>query len=134
MSRNVEQHHAFEGGFEALRTYAADVKAGKVTYDGKEVTALIDSFGPVLNEHLHDEVKMILELEPYDGALVKKILDNAAQEGLKTADPVKSFVQTSKVNALIHYRFSSFLSSSVSRIRPPLEERTGHHSHSSCRI
>lgn len=101
-SENIEQHHAFEVGFEELRKYATDVQEGKLEYDGKKITAIMDSFGPILNEHLHDEIKMILSMDKYgNGATVKKILDDAAQEGLATADPVRPPLEAAKTTANI---------------------------------
>ncbi|KAJ4299182.1 hypothetical protein N0V90_004426 [Kalmusia sp. IMI 367209] len=108
-STNVEQHHAFEEGFEKLRTYAGEVRDGKAEYNGKKVTAILESFAPVLNQHLHDEVKMILELERYDGAALKKVLDQAAQEGLKTADPVGALPKGAVQRLLTTFRISSSL-------------------------
>ncbi|KAF1970086.1 hypothetical protein BU23DRAFT_650968 [Bimuria novae-zelandiae CBS 107.79] len=86
-SRNVEQHHAFELGFEELRTYAAEVQEERAVYDGKKLKALLEDFAPIFNEHLHDEVKMILDLDGYDGAALKKVMDDTAQKSISTADP-----------------------------------------------
>ncbi|KAJ4350508.1 uncharacterized protein N0V89_009129 [Didymosphaeria variabile] len=87
-SRNIEQHHAFEVGFEDFRTYAEEMQGGKAEYDGKKVKAMLESFAAVLNEHLHDEVTMILDMEKYDGVALKKVMDAAAQKSINSADPV----------------------------------------------
>jgi len=88
MSENIEQHHAFEGGFQALLDYVKEVQDGKATYDGRKVTATLDSFCPVLNQHLHDEIKTIMGLEKYDGKKVKAVFAKVAEAAIKTADPV----------------------------------------------
>ena len=49
---------------------------------------MLEAFAPVFNVHLHDEVSMILDLEPYDGKALRKPLDASAQKTLKSADPV----------------------------------------------
>jgi hemerythrin-like domain-containing protein len=87
-SKNLEQHHAFEVGFEKFRAYAAEMHERKAKYDGKKVKAMLEEFAPILNVHLHDEVDMILDMEKYDGPALKKVMDTAAQASLKTADPV----------------------------------------------
>ncbi len=46
--------------------YLTDVKAGKETYDGAKLRALIDSFMPVLREHLSDEIDTLLALDKYE--------------------------------------------------------------------
>jgi hemerythrin-like domain-containing protein len=87
-SKNLEQHHAFEVGFEEFRTYALEMHEGKAVYDGKRVKAMLERFAPILNVHLHDEVAMILDMEKYDGPALKEVMDAAAQTSLKTADSV----------------------------------------------
>lgn len=65
MTANVDQHAAFHGGLETLHTYLEAVKAGEDKYDGKRLRSIIDSFMPVLREHLFDEIKTMLALEKY---------------------------------------------------------------------
>ncbi|KAK7185604.1 hypothetical protein DPSP01_013569 [Paraphaeosphaeria sporulosa] len=86
-SRNVEQHHAFEQGFEELRTYAGEMHEGRAEYDAAKVKDMIERFAPILNVHLHDEVNMILDMEKYDGKALKKVMDAAAQTSVNSADP-----------------------------------------------
>lgn len=66
MTANVEQHAAFHGGLETLLTYLDAVKAGEDKYEGKRLRSIIDSFMPVLAEHLYDEIKSLLALNKYE--------------------------------------------------------------------
>lgn len=65
MTANVDQHAAFHGGLEKLLTYLEAVKAGEDKYDGKRLRSIIDSFMPVLRQHLLDEIMTLLALEKY---------------------------------------------------------------------
>lgn len=87
-SRNIEQHHAFEVGFEEFRVYAEQMQKGEAKYDGRKVRVMLEEFAKILNEHLHDEVQMILDLEKYDGVALKKVMDAAGQASINSADPV----------------------------------------------
>ncbi|KAK1764385.1 hemerythrin HHE cation binding domain-containing protein [Phialemonium atrogriseum] len=59
MEHNVDQHHAFLGGFEALGSYAKACAAGDQKYDGRKVVEMIDGFGSELSQHLADEIPTI---------------------------------------------------------------------------
>ncbi|PMD22662.1 hypothetical protein NA56DRAFT_570060, partial [Hyaloscypha hepaticicola] len=63
MDKNVEQHHEFEPGLQALQEYATALREGKVKYDGAKVLSLIDAFSNALLEHLKEEVTSFEELE-----------------------------------------------------------------------
>ncbi|KAK0119292.1 hypothetical protein ONS95_008139 [Cadophora gregata] len=71
MAANVAQHHAFMPGLEALGKFAKETTVEE--YDGTRLRAVIDSFGKVLTEHLIDEIETLLELEKYDGVVMKKL-------------------------------------------------------------
>jgi len=66
MDGNVAQHRAFHAGLEAYAAYTAAVLAGDEVYDGVRFRALIDSFMPVLREHLSDEIDTLLRLDEHD--------------------------------------------------------------------
>jgi hemerythrin-like domain-containing protein len=88
MDANVDQHHAFEGKMGEMVKFVEEVQEGKQEFDSKMLIALIDSFAPVLTQHLHDEIGTLLALENCDGEKVKQAMADTAQEGLKTADSV----------------------------------------------
>lgn len=66
MTSNVEQHVAFHDGLETLQAYLGAVEAGEDKFDGKRLRGIIDSFMPVLTEHLHDEIKTLVALDKYE--------------------------------------------------------------------
>ena len=66
MSNNVVQHEAFHPGLHALATYVKQVKYGVADYDGGKIVKIIEDFGPVLTDHLADEVKQLCQLDKYD--------------------------------------------------------------------
>lgn len=63
MSKNVEQHHVFEGGLKTFAAYVEDCKGGRKRFDATELKAIIDGFGPDLARHLSDEIPTLLQLE-----------------------------------------------------------------------
>ena len=65
MAANVEQHRAFHPGLDAFVAYVKDCEAGKQTYDGDKIVALIDAFGKILSDHLTDEIPTILDLRRF---------------------------------------------------------------------
>ena len=89
MEKNVEQHHAFEPGLNALETYVVAVKDGKEKYDGAKIIALIDSFGPVLAKHLTEEIVSFEELEKLGDKIDWKAWNKKVGEvAVGTADKV----------------------------------------------
>ena len=66
MAANVAQHAAFHEGLEAFMAYVDAVKAGGEAYSGARLRGLIDSFLPVLREHLRDEIRTLVALEKYE--------------------------------------------------------------------
>ncbi|EHK20680.1 uncharacterized protein TRIVIDRAFT_192611 [Trichoderma virens Gv29-8] len=70
MERNVAQHHAFESGLVKFETWLNDSKPEN--YHGKELRALIDSFGKILIQHLTEEIQTLLALGQYDGQALKE--------------------------------------------------------------
>lgn len=65
MAGSVEQHAAFHGGLEAFIAYLDTVKSGEAAYSGTRLRDIIDSFAPVLTQHLHDEIKSLLRLDEH---------------------------------------------------------------------
>lgn len=64
MEANVEQHHLFEPGLEALGKYATETSVED--YDGKKLQAIIDEFGVILSKHLNEEIETLISLKEYD--------------------------------------------------------------------
>lgn len=71
MDHNVAQHKAFEAGVERFRDYVYNTTAKD--YDGNQLKLLIDEFGSVVTQHLHDEIQSLLDLKTLDSAELLKI-------------------------------------------------------------
>jgi len=89
MGGNMDQHHEFEPKIAGLVKWAEEVEAGERTYDAVELNRLIDEFAPILTQHLHDEIDTLIRLEKCDGEKIKQAMKEVADEGAKTADPVR---------------------------------------------
>jgi hypothetical protein len=83
MEPNVEQHHAFGQGLDALFKYVTECQASTQTYDGARIVKMIDDFGPILVEHLGDEIPTIQGLRAY-GAKMAELPKAFDEEGEKT--------------------------------------------------
>jgi hemerythrin superfamily protein len=66
MNRNVQQHHEFEPGLNAYQKYINEVLKGKEKYSWAKFKEIIDSFMPVVREHLSEEIDTLIGLEKYD--------------------------------------------------------------------
>jgi len=65
MSRNIEQHHAFEEALDVLEKYLYAVKVEE--YDGEKLRGLLEAFAGKLVPHLRDEIPTLLELRNFEG-------------------------------------------------------------------
>jgi hemerythrin superfamily protein len=114
MGGNVEQHHEFEPKIAGLVKWAEEVVAGERTYDAAELKRRIDDFAPVLTQHLHDEIDTLIKLEKCDGEKVKQAMKETADEGAKTADPVRTPISSLTtrycITALTLYEFRTLSS------------------------
>lgn len=81
MEKNVEEHHAFHGGLDALDGYLAGVARGAEVYDGRRIVDMIDDFGPALSEHLREEIQTLLELKRFGPERMKGLADALIAEG-----------------------------------------------------
>ncbi|KAI4595288.1 hypothetical protein KJ359_006962 [Pestalotiopsis sp. 9143b] len=81
MEKNVEEHHAFHGGLDALDGYLAGVARGAEAYDGGRIVDIIDDFGPALSEHLREEIQTLLELKRFGPERMKGLADALIAEG-----------------------------------------------------
>lgn len=90
MEKNVEQHHAFAPGMEKFENYVKAVKEGKEGFDAEKVRSLIDNFGPILTQHLKEEIESLEELDKFGDKVDwvkwnKRVSDHA----VKTAEKVR---------------------------------------------
>ncbi|KAF2832497.1 hypothetical protein CC86DRAFT_462780, partial [Ophiobolus disseminans] len=86
MESNIVQHHAFEEGLNETMRWCEDVRAGNKDFDAKVLVELIDSFAPILVQHLHNEIDTLVKLDACDGKKIKKAMAETAQAAIKTAD------------------------------------------------
>lgn len=96
MDRNLEQHHAFHDGLAAMGTFATEVISGKTKYDGAKLIGIIDDFGPIVVQHLADEIPTISNLREYGdekmGGLPKMMEEEGAKATVSTAPYINLFV------------------------------------------
>jgi len=59
MAHNLEQHHAFHDGFEAIEQYFREVQKDPKTYNCHKVISLLNKFGPIFLQHLNDEIETL---------------------------------------------------------------------------
>ncbi|KAG6807792.1 hypothetical protein H0H93_001057, partial [Arthromyces matolae] len=56
MEHNIEQHHAFQPGFDVFQAYIKDILDGKAVYSGDLAIEKLDGFSETLVTHLHDNI------------------------------------------------------------------------------
>ncbi len=81
MDVNVQQHRAFAQGLAELKTYLDSVEAGGEKYDGQRVVDILDSFAPVLVQHLTEEIETLTRLRrfgPEKMRDIRKLMDKEA--------------------------------------------------------
>ncbi|EFQ33161.1 hemerythrin HHE cation binding domain-containing protein [Colletotrichum graminicola M1.001] len=91
MQANVVQHEAFHEGLHAYTGYLDMVQKREEAYSGEKLKGIIDSFMPVLRQHLSDEIGTLLKLGDYDRdwdgwfeRLIKELLAKSDDPNLKT--------------------------------------------------
>ncbi|GKT45527.1 uncharacterized protein ColSpa_05708 [Colletotrichum spaethianum] len=90
MQANVAQHEAFHDGLHAYMGYLEKVQKGEEAYSGERLKGIIDSFMPILRQHLSDEIDTLVKLGDYDcdwetwfKKLQKELLAKADDPNLK---------------------------------------------------
>lgn len=88
MGKNVEQHHAFEGGVKSFEEYNEAVREGNEQYSGAKIRSLIDAFGATLAEHLRDEITFFEDLQEIGDKInwprwTKRVEDHAIEHSDK---------------------------------------------------
>jgi hemerythrin-like domain-containing protein len=79
MDASVAEHKAFHDGLDQLQHYATTTKPA--AYKSADLVSILDSFTPVLVQHLSAEVETILSMQKYDGDKLLKTF----QDGVKAA-------------------------------------------------
>ncbi|KAF2247120.1 hemerythrin HHE cation binding domain-containing protein, partial [Trematosphaeria pertusa] len=69
MEVNVEQHHAFEKGFNAWGKWLKDIEARKNNFSPDMCRSLMDDFVAPLSTHLNDEIATLLSLARFGDKL-----------------------------------------------------------------
>lgn len=65
MDVNVEQHRSFEEGLKEYTAYLKNTETGREKYDGAKLKKLIDTFMPILRQHLLDEIFTLKAFDEY---------------------------------------------------------------------
>jgi hemerythrin-like domain-containing protein len=87
MEANVEQHKEFEEGLENFRFYVCETSPEN--YDGQRLKDIIDSFGKILEKHLHDEIPTLLSLHHLDAKKMKQVWARAEKAAQANNDLFK---------------------------------------------
>ncbi|KAL2878827.1 hypothetical protein SGCOL_005794 [Colletotrichum sp. CLE4] len=92
MQANVAQHEAFHDGLHAYMGYLDKIQKGEEAYSGEKLKDIIDSFMPILRQHLSDEIDTLLKLAEYDRdweewyeKLMKKLLAKMGDPKIKVS-------------------------------------------------
>ncbi|KAH6996478.1 hypothetical protein BKA56DRAFT_666700 [Ilyonectria sp. MPI-CAGE-AT-0026] len=91
MDANVDEHKAFHDGFLVYIEYLDKVRAKKEEFDGERLVSIIDSFAPVLRDHLEHEIDSLLALDKYSdkcdwGKWFKQIVDEIVTTAMKRSE------------------------------------------------
>ncbi|XDG05339.1 hypothetical protein ABKA04_004954 [Annulohypoxylon sp. FPYF3050] len=81
MQENTKQHDAFQDGLRAYVDHVRRCLSGELKYRGSEFLEVIDSFAPILWEHLRDEIPTFVELRKYGRKLHGFFARLAAEAG-----------------------------------------------------
>jgi hypothetical protein len=89
----VHQHEAFHDGLTAFASYLESLLKNDVSqFSGARLCEIMDSFAPALNQHLHDEIPTLLELEKFgDGLDLLGIMEKEAQTVMKSLSKTRVF-------------------------------------------
>lgn len=71
MAANVQQHRKFDDALEDFRLYVFDIPPEQ--YEGAKLLALVKRLGPILTQHLHDEIPTLLDLYTVDDKKLKDL-------------------------------------------------------------
>ena len=84
MARNIAQHKAFEAGLAVFQAYVFKTKPAE--FDPHTLLHIVESFAPILVEHLHDEIPTLLGLHVLKSEDLMKIWKKAEHEATKDDD------------------------------------------------
>jgi hypothetical protein len=100
MAKNLEQHHAFHDGLQAVDSYFGQVLKDPAIYEGGKVVAMLDEFGCIFVDHLNDEIGT---LEP---ANMRKIFKDPKEAKEIDQKMVQWIVASSSLTADVPWVFS----------------------------
>jgi hypothetical protein len=88
MEGNVAQHQAFEAGLRVFEAYVFKTQPSE--FQPNTLLHIIESFAPILIEHLHDEISSLLALYVLHSEDLMKIWKKAEYEATKDDDMYSS--------------------------------------------
>jgi len=86
MDGNIEQHHAFQPGLEAMAKYVNETTPE--TYDAEKLRSIISSFAMILQNHLHSEIETLLRMTDFDSQQLIDCWQKVHEHVLKNIDKV----------------------------------------------
>jgi len=99
MAKNLEQHHAFHAGFEAVEFYFLEVQKDPAMYESAKVVAMLDEFGGIFIDHLNDEIGTL------NPEKMKKIFKNPMEAKEINDRMVKWVVESSNATTDVPFVF-----------------------------
>lgn len=84
MDQNLQEHKDFEAGLEDFRQYVCNTTPEK--YDGDSLLRILNSFGKIVEKHLHNEIPTLLDLHRYDAETVGTIGQELGRRFSKASD------------------------------------------------
>ena len=93
-NENVAQHRAFESGLAALHLYAATTPPS--CFSAHTMRRMIESFAPILTQHLHDEIPSIQSLhDKMPSKTLKAVYSTMVKAAEKESNPFMYVLQSS---------------------------------------
>ena len=87
MDGEVAEHEAFSAGLEEFHTYLLQCQKSPAAFSAEKLIAIMDSFGPVLHEHLSHEPPNLVALRKYDFDIAT-MNNQHGEEEMKSTHPV----------------------------------------------
>ncbi|KAK3181491.1 hypothetical protein K4F52_007201 [Lecanicillium sp. MT-2017a] len=91
MDQNLQEHKDFEAGLENFRKYVFNTSAQQ--YDGNKLRSLLDSFGKIVEKHLHNEIPTLLDLHRYDAKKLGAIGQELGRRFSQGSDKYNAFIR-----------------------------------------
>lgn len=84
MEENTEGHHSFETGLKEFEKYVFTTRPAD--FDGFTLRGIIESFAPMLIQHLHDEIPTLVALHTLNSKQLKSVWEQAGKIATKDTD------------------------------------------------